>query len=144
MLLFGNGASASLASHAATDFTKQAKIKALAFNDHNLITALSNDYGYENWVSKVIEFYADQNDLVIFISVSGNSKNLVNGLKTANQKLISSCSFTGNYKENQLFLNSDFGISVDSNAYNIVESIHTIWLTLIIDLFLGKAEYSVN
>ena len=95
-------------------------------------------------MSKVIEFYADQNDLVIFISVSGNSKNLVNGLKTANQKLISSCSFTGNYKENQLFLNSDFGISVDSNAYNIVESIHTIWLTLIIDLFLGKAEYSVN
>ena len=41
----GNGASASLCSHAATDFTKQAKIEAHAFNDHNLITALSNDYG---------------------------------------------------------------------------------------------------
>ena len=47
----GNGASASLSSHAATDFTKQAKIEALSFNDHNLITALSNDYGYENWVA---------------------------------------------------------------------------------------------
>ena len=53
----GNGASASLCSHAATDFTKQAKIEAHAFNDHNLITALSNDHGYENWVSKAIEYY---------------------------------------------------------------------------------------
>ena len=47
LIFVGNGASASLASHAATDFTKQAKIPSIAFNDHNLITALSNDYGYE-------------------------------------------------------------------------------------------------
>ena len=46
LIFIGNGASASLASHAATDFTKQAKIPSIAFNDHNLITALSNDYGY--------------------------------------------------------------------------------------------------
>ena len=53
LIFIGNGASASLASHAATDFTKQAKIRSVAFNDHNLITALSNDYGYQNWVSKL-------------------------------------------------------------------------------------------
>ena len=57
LLFFGNGASASLCSHAATDFTKQAKITSLAFNDHNLITALSNDYGYDEWVSKAIQLY---------------------------------------------------------------------------------------
>ena len=80
LIFVGNGASASLSSHAATDFTKQAKIPSIAFNDHNLITALSNDYGYENWVSKAIEYYSDKNDAIIFISVSGESKNLVNGL----------------------------------------------------------------
>ena len=66
----GNGASASLSSHAATDFTKQAKIESIAFNDHNLITALANDYGYDNWVSKAIQYYVKPQDRVIFISVS--------------------------------------------------------------------------
>ena len=70
LLFFGNGASASLCSHAATDFTKQAKIPSIAFNDHNLITALSNDYGYEFWVSKAIELYSANNDMLIFISVT--------------------------------------------------------------------------
>ena len=88
LLFFGNGASASLCSHAATDFTKQAKITSIAFNDHNLITALSNDYGYDQWVCKALEYYSMQNDMVIFISVSGNSPNLVNGLKYANKEKI--------------------------------------------------------
>ena len=73
LVFVGNGASASLSSHAATDFTKQAKIPSIAFNDHNLITELSNDYGYENWVSKAIEYYCKKNDMLIFISVSGES-----------------------------------------------------------------------
>ena len=52
VFIVGNGASASLASHAATDLTKQAKIVSQALNDHNLITAFANDYGYENWIKK--------------------------------------------------------------------------------------------
>ncbi len=140
----GNGASASLCSHAATDFTKQAKIEAHAFNDHNLITALSNDYGYENWVSKAIEYYVKPCDRIIFISVSGNSKNLVNGLKYAKKENIPNASLTGSYSNNFLNINSDYNIWVDSKSYNIVESIHTIYITLIIDLFIGKTIYSVN
>tara|TARA_Y100000589_G_scaffold276646_1_gene271239 strand:- start:1208 stop:1774 length:567 start_codon:yes stop_codon:yes gene_type:complete len=140
----GNGASASLCSHAATDFTKQAKIEAHAFNDHNLITALSNDYGYENWVSKAIEYYVKPCDRIIFISVSGNSPNLVNGLKYAKKENISTASLTGSNPNNFLNINSDCFIWVDSKSYNIVESIHTIYITLIIDLFIGKTIYSVN
>ena len=60
LIFIGNGASASLSSHAATDFTKQAKIQSIAFNDHNLITAFSNDYGYEFWISKALEYYSKQ------------------------------------------------------------------------------------
>ena len=144
LILVGNGASASLASHAATDFTKQAKICATALNDHNLITALSNDYGYENWVQKALEYYADKKDNIIFISVSGNSPNLKNGLKYACNIGLTTSSLTGSKENNYLRVNSDNSLWVDSKAYNIVECIHSIVLTLIVDLIIGEIEYSVN
>ena len=144
LIFIGNGASASLASHAATDFTKQAKIRSIAFNDHNLITALSNDYGYQNWVSKAIELYANPLDMIIFISVSGESENLLNGIEFANKRSICTASLTGSNSKNSLKRKSNYSLWVNSKAYNIVESIHTIWITLIIDLFVGSPEYSVN
>tara|TARA_Y100001968_G_scaffold297166_1_gene305903 strand:+ start:106 stop:690 length:585 start_codon:yes stop_codon:yes gene_type:complete len=144
LLFFGNGASASLCSHAATDFTKQAKITSISFNDHNLITALSNDYGYEQWVSKAIEFYSNENDMIFFISVSGESKNLLNGIDFANLRNQKTASLTGSKKTNRLRTKAKFSLWVDSKAYNIVESIHTIWITLIIDMIVGHPEYSVK
>ena len=144
LIFIGNGASASLSSHAATDFTKQAKIPSIAFNDHNLITALSNDYGYEYWVTKAIEYYSEKNDMLIFISVSGESKNLINGIKFAKERKIKTASLTGSKETNTIKLNTDISLWVDSKAYNIVECIHTIWITLIIDMFVGNPEYSVN
>ena len=144
LIFVGNGASASLASHAATDFTKQAKIPSIAFNDHNLITALSNDYGYQNWVSKAIEFYANPLDMIFFISVSGESINLINGLDYAKNNSISTASLTGSKYSNSLRIKSNYSLWVNSKAYNIVESIHTIWITLIIDILVGSPEYSVN
>ena len=144
LIFIGNGASASLASHAATDFTKQAKIPSIAFNDHNLITALANDYGYHNWAAKAIEFYSEPNDMVIFISVSGESSNLVEGINFANKISLSTASLTGSSQTNSLKQKSKYSLWVNSKAYNIVESIHTIWITLIIDLFVGSPEYMVN
>ena len=144
LIFIGNGASASLASHAATDFTKQAKISSIAFNDHNLITALSNDYGYRNWAAKAIEFYSGPNDMVIFISVSGESSNLIEGINFANKRALSTASLTGASQTNSLKQKSEYSLWVNSKAYNIVESIHTIWITLIIDLFVGSPEYMVN
>ena len=144
LIFIGNGASASLASHAATDFTKQAKIPSIAFNDHNLITALSNDYGYQKWVSRAIGYYAKPEDLIIFISVSGESSNLIEGINFANKRSILTASLTGSSETNSLRNKSKYSLWVNSKAYNIVESIHTIWITLIIDLFVGSPEYMVN
>tara|TARA_Y100001968_G_scaffold43474_1_gene33485 strand:+ start:11563 stop:12192 length:630 start_codon:yes stop_codon:yes gene_type:complete len=144
LIFIGNGASASLASHAATDFTKQAKLQAIAFNDHNLITALSNDYGYENWVKKALELYAEKNDRIIFISVSGKSKNLIKGMEYAISNGLETNSMTGSDPDNLLRKKCKYSLWVDSKAYNIVESIHTIWITLIIDLIVGSPEYSVQ
>ena len=121
LIFIGNGASASLSSHAATDFTKQANIPSIAFNDHNLITALSNDYGYENWVSKALEYYASKDDRIIFISVSGESKNLINGLEYAKNNNLKISSMTGSNSENTIKKNSEvFNIKL-WNA-NIIDS----------------------
>ncbi len=144
LIFVGNGASASLSSHAATDFSKQANIKAIALNDHNLITALSNDYGYEYWVEKALKFYAEKQDRVIFISVSGKSQNLINGIDYANSIDIDTSSLTGSLENNPLKQKSKNCLWVNSKAYNIVESVHTIWITLIIDLIIGYPEYEVN
>ena len=144
LIFVGNGASASLSSHAATDFSKQANIKSIALNDHNLITALSNDYGYEFWVENALKLYAEKLDRIIFISVSGKSQNLINGIDYANSMNIETSSLTGSLENNPLKQKSKNNLWVNSKAYNIVESVHTIWITLIIDLIIGSPEYEVN
>lgn len=74
VILFGNGGSAAMASHLSVDLTKACKIRAVNFNEADLLTCYSNDYGYENWVKEALNSYADKNDLVICISSSGYIK----------------------------------------------------------------------
>ena len=81
IILVGNGGSASIASHAAVDFTKVLKVRAVNFNEANLITCFANDYGYKNWVTEAIKAYCVENDLMILISSSGTSDNIVNAAK---------------------------------------------------------------
>ena len=64
-LIFGNGGSAAMASHFSVDLTKNAKVKSINFNEADLITCFSNDYGFENWISKAMEFYGNEGDLLI-------------------------------------------------------------------------------
>ena len=85
IIFVGNGASASLSSHAVADLTKQGTLNQF-LNDHNLITALSNDYGYENWIAKALSYYARSEDLLVLISVSGESPNLIKALEYAKSK----------------------------------------------------------
>ena len=144
LLLAGNGGSAGIVAHAAVDFTKQAKVPAMTFNEPGLITAFSNDYGYEFWVQKAFEFYAQPQDVLVLVSVSGTSKNLINAANTARScghKLIT---FTGKSSSNDLRRMGDVNFWVDSHAYNIVEGLHMIWLTTIVDMIIGKSVYSVN
>ena len=56
----------------AVDLTKASGIRAVNFNEADLITCFANDYGYEHWVEKALDFYADPKDVVILISSSGS------------------------------------------------------------------------
>ena len=132
-MIFGNGGSAAIASHIAVDFTKAVRIRATNYNEADLITCLSNDFGYQYWVSKAIEFYADKGDIIILISSSGTSSNIINGAKKANEMGLKVISFTGFKKDSEVSKNSNLNFWVDSNEYNIIEMAHHVWLVSIID-----------
>ena len=143
VLIFGNGGSASIASHFSVDLTKNARLRCVNFNEADLITCFTNDYGFEHWVEKAIDFYGDEGDLLIVISSSGCSKNMLNGVKAArNGNFKSVVTLSGFDEDNPLNKLGDINFWLDSKAYNFVENIHQIWLLTIVDLLIGKREYS--
>ena len=142
VIIAGNGGSAAMASHVSVDFTKQGGIRTVNFNESDLITCFANDYGYEYWVAKAIEFYGDKGDLIILVSSSGNSLNMVNAAQTAKILGMHLVTFTGFKSDNILKQKGDLNFWLDSKAYNIVENTHQIWLLLICDLLIGEAEYA--
>ncbi len=141
ILIFGNGGSAAIASHVSVDLTKNAKIRTVNFNEADLITCFSNDYGYERWIEKAVDFYADPNDALVLISSSGKSKNMLNACKAAKRKKIKVISLTGHTKNNPLSKVADLSLWINSKAYNFVENTHQIWLLTVCDLIIGKREY---
>tara|TARA_Y100000590_G_C15637326_1_gene983511 strand:+ start:489 stop:1052 length:564 start_codon:yes stop_codon:yes gene_type:complete len=141
IILFGNGGSASTADHIAIDLTKNAKVRSTTFNNSSLITCFSNDYGFENWMSKSASYYINKKDLVILISASGNSKNLVNVAKYCKKKKIKLITLTGFKKNNKLSKFTKTNLWINSMSYNIVEILHFIVLATIVDMIIGKDRY---
>ena len=145
IIICGNGGSAAIASHASVDLTKNANIRSVNFNEADLITCFANDYGYERWVEKAVDFYADSNDVLILISSSGKSPNMINAAKAARNKKISKIiTFTGHNKDNPLSKLGNINFWINSKAYNFVENTHQVWLLTIVDLIIGKREYQPN
>jgi D-sedoheptulose 7-phosphate isomerase len=143
LMFAGNGASASIASHCAVDFTKQGRVRAVDFNEPNLITCFSNDFGFENFMAKAVEFYADPGDVLVLISVSGRSPNAVKAAEFARGRGLKVVSFTGSAPDNPLRALSDIDFWLGSKAYNVVECVHMTWLMTVVDMLVGKAEYAV-
>lgn len=139
VIMAGNGGSAAIASHCAVDFTKCAGIRCVNFNEADLITCFSNDYGYENWLRKALEFYADDGDLVILISSSGKSPNMINAAKYARVRGLSLVTLTGFSRDNPLRSLGQLNFWVESQTYNVVEMTHQIWLLAVCDLIGGSS-----
>ncbi len=129
----GNGGSAAISSHVAVDISKNLKLKAINFNEADLITCYANDYGYENWMSEAIKSYGDKNDILILVSSSGKSMNVRNAAKIAKKMGIFIITFTGFNKNNPLSKLGSINFWVNSKDYNIVELTHLTWLLCIVD-----------
>lgn len=144
-IIIGNGGSAAIASHFSVDLTKNARIRCINFNEADLITCFANDYGFENWMKEAVSFYGDKGDILIAISSSGKSKDIINACISARENDFSKIvTFSGFDENNPLKKYGDLNFWVDSKAYNLVENIHQFWLLAVIDLIIGKSEYPAN
>ena len=142
ILIFGNGGSAAIASHFSVDLTKNAKIRCTNYNEPDLITCFSNDFGYERWVEMAIKYYGNKGDVLIVISSSGKSKNMINACIAARKKKFSKIiTLTGHLVNNPVKKLGDINLWVNSKAYNYIENIHQFWLLSLVDLVIGKKNY---
>lgn len=140
LIIVGNGGSAAIASHVTVDFTKAAGLRAVNFNEADLLTCLANDYGYERWIAKALELYADPGDLVILISSSGRSPNMLRGSEQARAMGLGLVTLSGFAAENPLRQLGDINLWVDSFEYNIVEMTHHTWLVAIVDYLMASGQ----
>jgi len=137
ILFIGNGGSAGIASHLAIDFTKNGKLRSLAFNDPSALTALGNDLGYENVFAKQIEYHATPGDMVIAISSSGKSPNILAGVATARKRGCEIVTFSGFTDTNELRKSGDVNFYVRAVEYGFVEVAHLSICHAILDLDMG-------
>ena len=138
IIIIGNGGSASIASHMATDFIKNLKIPALAFNDASLLTCLSNDLGYEKVFSAPIGILAKKGDILFAISSSGKSKNILNAVKEAKKKGCFVIGLSGFSRQNPLRSLGDVNFYLPSSAYGAVEIAHLAVCHAIVDILYKK------
>ena len=124
VIFIGNGGSASISSHMAIDFWKNGHIKAVSFNDGAQLTCLGNDFGYEHVFEKPIEFFAEPGDILIAISSSGKSENILRGVKAAVARKCHVITMSGFSKSNPLRKMGRINFYVPSDSYGFVELTH--------------------
>jgi D-sedoheptulose 7-phosphate isomerase len=124
VVFIGNGASAAISSHQATDFWKSGGMKAVAFNDASGLTCISNDFGYEHVFEKPIEMFVDSGDVLVAISSSGRSRNILLGVQTALAKDAKVITLSGFAQDNPLRKLGEINFYVPSMCYGHVEILH--------------------
>jgi D-sedoheptulose 7-phosphate isomerase len=136
-IFVGNGGSASIASHMAVDFSKNAGIPAMAFNDGVTLTCLGNDLGYEQVFARQIEMYGRADDVLVAISSSGNSANILNAVAAARALGMPVLTLSGFAPDNRLRQLGDWNLYVPSAEYGFVEIVHLAVVHAVLDLAMG-------
>jgi D-sedoheptulose 7-phosphate isomerase len=135
LVFLGNGASASMASHFSLDFCKTLGFNAITLNDPVWLTAFSNDYGQEEMFREPIALLCQKRDVLMAISSSGESANIINAAQVANAIGMPVITFTGFESANTLRKQGDINYHVPHASYGIVESIHTVLLHMLLDCY---------
>lgn len=138
IIWIGNGGSAAIAEHSALDYFRTANIKTQAFNDAPLVTCLGNDFGYASVFEKPISLYAEANDILMAISSSGRSVNILNAVAAAREKGAYIITFSGFAADNPLRSMGDLNFYVPVQHYGYVELIHQILCHGFLDLYMAS------
>lgn len=137
LIFVGNGGSAAIASHMATDYSKNGGVRALALNDSSMLTCLGNDLGYERVFAKQVELYARRGDLVIAISSSGRSANILNAVDAALAAGCTVSTLSGFTPDNPLRRKGEWNFYVASDRYGFVEIGHLTICHAVLDFLCG-------
>lgn len=140
-LLFGNGGSAAIISHTQCDLMNAVGMRAIVFNETPLLTALTNDHGYETAFETPVSMWSERDDLVIAVSSSGRSENILRGVRSARDAGCFVLGFSGFQPDNPLRALGDINFYVPSQAYGFVEMAHAVLLHYLADIAMirGKA-----
>lgn len=138
LFFIGNGGSAAIASHMTADFMKNGGMKTYSLYDNSVTTCMGNDYGYEYIFSRPLEFLGNEGDLLVAISSSGNSQNIVNAVEVAQKKGMQIITLTGFERTNRINGQGEWNIYVPISQYGIVESIHNLLLQQIVDMIMQR------
>ncbi len=137
LIFVGNGGSAAIASHMATDYSKNGGVRALALNDSSMLTCLGNDLGYDRVFAKQVELYARKGDLVIAISSSGRSANILNAVDAALAAGCTVATLSGFTPDNLLRRRGEWNFYVASDRYGFVEIGHLTICHAVLDFLCG-------
>jgi D-sedoheptulose 7-phosphate isomerase len=137
----GNGGSASTASHMAADLAKNTisanmrRFRVLSLNDNQaLLTALANDLGYENVFSEQLKNLIRAGDLLVAISASGNSPNVLNAIRYARTQCAGVVGILG-FQGGEAAQLADLAIVVPCDHYGVIEDVHVIVNHILVDYF---------
>ena len=133
IFFIGNGGSNAICSHMAEDFQKVLKFPTFCFSDGALITCYANDYGYENAMFEWIKGHAQKGDLLIAISSSGESTNILNTAKFFKTYIGDIITLSGFEKTNTLSTMGSINFSTETKSYGITECLHELILHSLLD-----------
>ncbi len=138
VFFIGNGGSCAIASHMTADFMKNGGMNTCCLYDQSVLTCMGNDYGYEHIFAEQIGRLAKEGDLLVAISSSGNSPNIVRAIEAAREKKAAVLTCTGFLPDNRVKQMGDINVYVPVSHYGIVESIHNLILQQIVDALMEK------
>jgi len=133
IFFIGNGGSNSICSHMMEDYAKIAGFPTFCFSDAALITCFANDYGYEKAMEEWLKIHFTDNDLLVAISSSGESKNILNAAGFVKSRQGALITLSGFKPGNQLSKMGDVNFYLGISNYGIVECFHQVILHIILD-----------
>jgi D-sedoheptulose 7-phosphate isomerase len=139
ILLIGNGGSAAIVSHMQNDLTKAVGVRAMVLTETPLLTALSNDLGYAVAYEKLAAHWADDGDLLIAVSSSGASGNILSAVEAVRAVDCAVLTFSGFAEDNPLRKRGDVNVYIASEDYGFVELAHQVICHYVTDRLSGSS-----
>lgn len=143
-IVIGNGGSAAIATHVHNDLCKAVGVRALNFTDLPLFSALSNDCGYASVYEWPINLWADSGDLLMAISSSGKSDNILRAVNAATRRGCQVVTLSGFAPDNPLRTSGVLNFYVPSNAYGYVELAHGALAHYMTDTAIAAANGTIS